>query len=159
MITNTYKSFLDKLLQDIKAKGIDVSNCNLDHIGYQCSSDLDYDGLKPDFERLGKLVSENLVGGRRVGIFELNSPLTYEDRKIPAIELIAPKENQKCPSALEHAEFVIDDDFNSFIEKYPNLNWDLTAVNQLTFPMVKLKLSETTQVKFHYRPVLEIVKK
>lgn len=116
MIIDAYKSFLDKLLQNIKDKGIDVSNYDLDHIGYQCSSDEDYDRLKPEFEKNSKSVSENIVGGRRVGIFELNSPLTYGDRKIPAIELVAPKENQKCPSSLEHAEFVIDKDFNSFVE-------------------------------------------
>ncbi|QQG41293.1 MAG: VOC family protein [Candidatus Woesebacteria bacterium] len=157
MILDNYKDFLDKLLQDIEAKGIDVSKYNLDHFGYQCSSDKDYDKLKPDVEKIAKLISENIVGGRRVGIFKLNNPLDYKDRKIEAVELVAPKEDQECPSALEHAEFVIDTDFDSFINKYSGLDWDLTAINQPTFPMVKLRLSDHTQIKFHLQPVLKIV--
>jgi predicted metalloenzyme YecM len=157
MILNGYEDFLDKLLQDIEVKGVDVSKYNLDHFGYQCSSDEDYDKLKPEFEKIAKLISENIVGGRRVGIFKFNSPLEYKNWHIQAIELVAPKEGQKCSSALEHAEFVIDTDFDTFVKKYPNLDWDLTAVSQPTFPMVKLKLSDYTQVKFHLQPVLKIV--
>lgn len=157
MILDNYKDFLDKLLQNIEVKGVDVSKYNLDHFGYQCSSNEDYDKLKPELEKTGKLISENIVGGRRVGIFKLNEPTEYKNWKIQAVELVAPKEGQECPSALEHAEFVIDTDFNSFVKKYPNLNWDLTAISQPTFPMVKLKLSDYTQVKFHLQPVLEIV--
>ena len=158
MILDNYKDFLDKLLQDIEVKGIDISKYDLDHFGYQCSSNEDYDKLKPEFEKVGKLIDEAIVGGRRVGIFKLDTPLEYKNWKIQAVEVVAPKEGQECPSALEHAEFVIDTDFNTFIKKYPNLNWDLTAINQPTFPMVKIKLSDFTQVKFHLQPVLEIVR-
>ena len=158
MVLDNYSKFLDKLFADIELKQIDVSAFNLDHIGYQCSSNDDYDVLKPEVEKIAKLASENIVGGRRVGIFQLNSPISYKERSIPAIEIIAPKEGQVCPSALEHAEFVINEDFESFVGKYPSLDWDKSKANQPTFPMVNLKLSEFTQVKFHYTPVLEIVK-
>lgn len=157
MILDNYKDFLDKLLSDIQDKGIDVVNLNLDHFGYQCSSNDDYDKLKPEVEKIAKLVSENIVGGRRVGIFQFNMPLEYGKRKIEAFEIVAPKEGQVCPSALEHAEFVIDTDFDTFVNKYPSLAWDTSKINQPTFPMVTLKLSENTQVKFHLQPVLEIV--
>lgn len=159
MILDNYKNFLDKLIKDIKEKGIDVSNLNLDHFGYQCSSNEDYDRLKPEFKKIAKLISENIVGGRRVGIFKFNTALEYKNWKIQAVELVAPKEGQNCPSALEHAEFVIDENFDSFVKKYSSLSWDLTAINQPTFPMVKLKLSDYTQVKFHLQPVLEIIGK
>lgn len=157
MILDNYKEFLDKLLSDIKEKGIDISDFYLDHFGYQCSSNEDYDRLKPELHSIAEMVSENRVGGRRVGIFKFNTPLSYNGKEILAVELVAPKEGQECPSALEHAEFVIDTDFDSFVKKYPNLDWDLTATNQPTFPMVKLKLSPNTQVKFHLQPVLEII--
>ncbi len=157
MILDNYKEFLDKLTNDIIDKGVDVSKYNLDHFGYQCSSNEDYDKLKPEFEKIGKLVDEAVVGGRRVGIFKLDNPLVYKNWNIDAVELVAPKEGQVCPSALEHAEFVIDTDFDTFVKKYPNLQWDTSKVNQPTFPMVTLKLSGATQVKFHYKPVLDIV--
>lgn len=157
MVLDNYKEFLDKLLEDIKNKGIDVSNYFLDHFGYQSSSDEDYDKLKLEFEKVAELVSENTVGGRRVGIFKFITPLLYNGKEIPAVELVAPREGQICPSALEHAEFVIDTDFNTFVSKYPNLNWDLSKIDQPIFPMVKLQLSEYTQVKFHLEPILDIV--
>jgi predicted metalloenzyme YecM len=130
----------------------------MDHIGYQTSSNADYDRLKPEFQKIGELLTEDIIGGRRVGIFKLSSSLKYKQYVISAIELIAPKEGQVCPSALEHAEFVIDRDFKSFMSCYPNLTWDTSAINQDFYAMLKLKLGKTTQVKFHRIPVLEIVK-
>lgn len=156
-INYTYKDFLDKLLQNIEIAGVDVSKYQLDHFGYQASSNEDYDKLKPEFEKIAKLVSEDIVGGRRVGIFKFDVPLEYNGQVIPAVELVAPKEGQVCQSALEHAEFVIDTDFETFVKRYPNLPWDTSKTNQPKFPMVTLRLSDSTQVKFHYKPVLEII--
>lgn len=157
MILNNYQIFLENLLHNINEKRIDVSNFELDHIGYQTSSNEDYDKLKPEFNKIGELLEEDIVGGRRVGIFKLNDPLEYGEYVIPAVELIAPKEGQVCPSALEHAEFVIDQPYEIFMNRYPNLTWDTTAINQDTFPMIKLKLDKFIQVKFHRKPILEIV--
>lgn len=159
MILDNFEQFLDKLIADIEAAGIEVTNLELDHFGYQCSSDEDYDNVKPEFEALGELVSENLVGGRRVAIVKLTEPINYKGRIIPAIEFFAPKAGQVCPSAWEHAEFVLKETFEEFMEKYPEADWIASEINQPIFPMLKLKLSDFTQVKFHYEPVLEIVKK
>ena len=157
MILENYKDFLDELIKNINEKGIDLSNFYLDHFGYQSSSNEDYDNLIPEFKKIGTMVSEHIVGGRRVGIFKLNTPIIYNGKEIPAVEVVAPKEGQVCPSALEHVEFVIDSDFDTFVKKYPGLNFDVSKVDQPTFPMVTLKLSENTQVKFHLTPLLEIV--
>ncbi|MEK7527437.1 MAG: VOC family protein [Patescibacteria group bacterium] len=158
MLLDNYISFLDLLTGKIRSFGIDVSHLNLDHFGYQASSDQDYDRLKLEFEKIGKLLSEEIVGGRRVGIFEFFTSLDYRGYPIPAVELVAPKPGQVCPSALEHVEYVIDEDFESFISKYPNLPWDKSKINQPMFPMLTLKLDDNIQVKFHYKPVLEIIK-
>lgn len=158
MILHSYQNFLAQILSEIEKRGIDISKYELDHIGYQASSNEDYDTLLPEFKKLGQMLSENSVGGRRVAVFELTEPLSYKNYSIPAIELIAPKEGQNPPSDLEHIEFVIDEKFDDFVKRYPDLPWDMTKVDQPTFPMVTLKLGDTIQVKFHYTPVLEIVK-
>jgi len=159
MILDKFNSFLDTCFEKIEEFGIDISKYELDHIAYQASSDSDYDKLMPEFLKVGKLVKEAIVGGRRVGIFELKDPLKYKSYLIPCIELIAPTKGQKCPSAPEHFEFVIDEKFEDFMKRYPNLDWDVSAIDQPVFPMIKLKLTGYTQVKFHYKPVLDIVKK
>lgn len=158
MILDNYKLFLDNFFEKLQEFKIDVTKYQLDHLGYQASSNSDYDRLKPQFRKIGKEMPEQMVGGRRVGIFKLNQPLQYKNYSIPAVELVAPKTNQVCPSALEHAEFVINEDFESLTKKYPALNWNKTKINQPKFPMVTLKLDDHIQIKFHYQPVLEIVK-
>ncbi len=158
MVLDNYTTFIEGILKKINEFGIDVSDLNMDHIGYQASSNEDYDNLRTDFDKIGDYVSEKIVGGRRVGIYKLKEPLRYKQYVNEAIELVAPKEGQKCSSGLDHVEFVLKETFDSFMKKYPNLSWDTSKTNQPMFPMITLKLSNTTQVKFHYTPVLEIVK-
>lgn len=157
MVLDGYENFISQILADLKRLKIDVSKLDMDHIGYQASSNEDYDRLVSEFKKVGEFVSEKIVGGRRVGIFKLNNPLKHKHYVSKAIELIAPKEGQVCPSALEHVEFVIKETFEEFMAKYPDLPWDRSKVYQPEFPMITLKLSGHTQVKFHYTPVLEIV--
>lgn len=158
MVLDTYTPFIEGILKKINDLGIDVSDLNMDHIGYQASSNQDYDDLRKEFDEIGDYVSEKIVGGRRVGIYKLREPLRYKQYTNEAIELVAPKEGQICPSGLEHVEFILKETFDSFMKKYPNLSWDTSKTNQPMFPMINLKLSDSTQVKFHYKPVLEIVK-
>jgi len=159
MVLENSSSFLDRLFGKINELGVDISKFDLDHIAYQASSDENYDSIKPTLLKIAELVDENIVGGRRVGLFKLDKPLIYRHYSVPALELVAPKEGQICPSALEHVEFVIDESFDSFMKKYPNLNWDISAVNQPIFPMIKLEIDRHVRVKFHYEPVLEIVRR
>lgn len=157
MILDNYETFIEKILRKLDELGIDVSGLNMDHIGYQASSNEDYDKLITEFDEIGKRMSEAIVWGRRVGIYKLNKPLRLRQYINTAIELIAPKDGQVCLSALEHVEFVIDD-FENFMKKYPNIQWDTSAISQPDFPMIKLKLDKNLQVKFHLTPVLEIVR-
>lgn len=157
MILDNYNTFIEKILQKLNELSIDVSDLNMDHIGYQASSNEDYNRLRAEFNGLGVRISEEIVGGRRLGIYKLNNPLHFQQYTNTAIELVAPKEGQICPSALEHVEFVLKESFESFLKRYPNVSWDTSAVNQPDFPMIKLKLNTYVQVKFHLTPVLEII--
>ncbi|NMB57168.1 VOC family protein [Candidatus Beckwithbacteria bacterium] len=155
MIIDNYQNFLDQIFQQIKKNKIDVSALQLDHLGYQASSDKDYDRLKPEFLEFAKLKKESLVGERRVGIFELNSSLFYQNYKICAIELIAPKKEQKCDSSFEHAEFVIKESFEDFIKKYPQIDWNIEAMKRDIYAKVQLKLPNGLGVKFHRASILQ----
>ncbi|MCR4329573.1 MAG: VOC family protein [Candidatus Roizmanbacteria bacterium] len=157
MILNNYKQFIKEVLQKIDTLGIDVSTLHMDHIGYQASSDENYDTLKKLFEKFGTIVSEELVGNRRVGIYKLKSPLLYQPYIISAIELIAPKEGQRCISGLEHVEFVLNESFSSFMKRYPDIPWDTSAMNRVDFPMIKVQLDTYLQAKFHHKSVLEMM--
>lgn len=156
MILNNLSSFLDKLLEEINKVGIDVSNYELDHIAYQASSNEDYDGLRPEFLKMGELLREDLVSGRRVGILKLNEPLDYKNYEISALELIAPKKGQKIKSSLQHAEFVIDESLRSFVDKHPNVNWNTSAIDREPYSHLVVSFEDIV-VKFHPRSILDIV--
>jgi len=158
-ILKNYQTFLDKLFEKLIELKLDFSNLKLDHIGYQASSTEDYNNLKSEFLKLGKLVDENIVGNRRVTILKLKTPLPYKKYLIKVIELVEPKKDQTCPSGFEHIELILKEDFKSFMQKYPNLKWDTRAIDRDIFPMLILKLGNNMQIKFPKNPVLEAVKK
>ncbi len=152
-------NFLDRLFEDLEKVGIDVSNLEMDHIAYKTSSEKEYFDLMPDFLKIGSLVKESIVRERRVGIFKLNKPWYYKDYTISAVELIAPKKDEIIKPGFEHAEFVLNESYKSFMKRTPNLDWDITVMNSDLFSMIKLKLMNNMQVKFHQIPILEIVEK
>lgn len=99
--------FLDAFFEQIAAADLDISGLALDHIAYQASSSDQYETLKPIFAEQGQLVSEEVVGERRVAI-SLTQPIQYKTYAIPAMEIIEPKVGQVCESGFQHAEFVTD---------------------------------------------------
>ncbi|MBN2016295.1 VOC family protein [Candidatus Dojkabacteria bacterium] len=154
MILSDYKNFLDKLFSELNSLEIDVSDFKLDHIAYKVASDEEYDDLKPQFMKIGKEVREVIVGGRRVGVFKLHKELPYKQYRISAVELIAPEKGERVVSGFEHAEFVIDESFKSFMDRYPDLAWNTSALSRDKYQMLKLKLDGGMQVKFPRKSIL-----
>jgi predicted metalloenzyme YecM len=115
--------------------------------------------LKPEVSKFAVLRKENIVRGRPVDVYELTPAWNYKQYKISAIELIGPKEGDVLSTGFEHAEFVLKNGFQDFLDKYPDLDWDTSIMNANEFPMIKLKLEEDMQVKFHLEPILEIIRK
>jgi len=149
-----HKEFLDEINSKITQLGIDISKAKLDHIAYQASSSDEYDKLKPQFVKIAELMKEPIVGGRRVGVFKFSKPLKYKDDSISAIELIEPKADQNLKSGLEHAEYLLPESLEDFMKKYPDIDWDTSALNRNEFPMLILKLNDSMRVKFPRNPIL-----
>ncbi|MFC1780545.1 VOC family protein [Patescibacteria group bacterium] len=159
MILSNYKTFLDKLFQKLNEKGIDVSNYELDHLGYISPFGEEYDKVKQEVLEIADLDHESEVGQWLVSAYKLKTPLIYKNYKIHAIELITPKDGSKVKSGFEHVEFVLNESFDSLIAKYPNLNWDISKIKRKEYSMLKLKLSDDMQVKFPRKSVLRKSKK
>jgi len=141
-------AFLDNLVTKVEDMGIYLNGAKLDHIAYQTGTKEEYDKLKPEFERIAKLMKEPLVGGRRIGVFKFTKPLKYKDQSIDAIELIEPKDGQRVSSGLEHAEYLLPMSLEKFIDKYPDIDWNTRALNRDKFPMLILDLTDSMRVKF-----------
>ncbi len=59
MIMDNYSDFLDKWFSEIEKLGIDISDFNLDHLGYSVDSEKEYDETKSEFLSFGKLFRSN----------------------------------------------------------------------------------------------------
>jgi len=153
------RRFLDSFFEQINEVGIDISTYDLDHIAYQASSSDDYNKHKIEFSKIGKEVSEKIIGNRRVAIFKLNNPIKYKKYLIPVLELIEQKENQECNSQFQHAEFIVDMPFENYISKYPRINWDKSSMNRSEFSHLKLNFKNGLTLKFLKQPILEILQK
>lgn len=157
IILESFPRFLDDFFGRLASTGIEVNGLEMDHIGYQAQSDAEFDELKPIFLKEGALASEEIVNGRRVAIVKLNQPWVYKDRVIPAVECYAPKPDQQVCAGWEHAEFVVPEGFEPLMNCYPTLDWITTDMSSPSFAQVKLKLGEDMMVKFHLKPILEMV--
>jgi predicted metalloenzyme YecM len=155
MIVDDYRKFLDEFFEKFDQLQVDASTYLMDHIAYQASSAEDYDRVVNELSQLGKMTREARVEKRRVGIFKLSTPLVYKHYTIPALEVVEPKQGKIHQSGFHHAEFVIDEDLQSFANRYPVVAWDLNAISRAEFPKVQLEFQGGLGVKFHTTPVLE----
>src|SRR5262245_29489861 len=117
------KNFLQDFIKEINAIGIDVSGLQIDHIAYSTANSSEYDNLVTLFKKRGALMGEPIIGGRRVGVFKFNEPLSWEGHAINSMELIEPKTGEETISGWEHAEFLVDD-YDEVLGLYPKLNWN-----------------------------------
>lgn len=159
MILSNYEEFLDQIIEKIKQKGIDASELTIDHLGYQASSEIDFDEKKAELHEFGEIKHNVQVGDRRVAIFKFFNPLKYQKQLITAVEIVSPKKNQSVESAWEHVEIVLNVSLEKFMQKYPKIDWDTSAIDRDIFPMLILKLDDKTKVKFPRRAVLEEVER
>lgn len=155
MITYNLKPFIEQKLKQLDIQNIDVSNLELDHFGYQTSSKEDYDNKALEVTSIAKRKSENIVSGRRVGIYKLYDPYMFEDYTVQGFELVEPREGQLCNSQLDHLEFVLKGSFQDLIDKNPAVNWDRTAINRPEFAKLTVKFDDGTSVKFHLKNIFE----
>ncbi len=148
--------FFNLFFKHIQNAGLDISGLSLDHLAYQAASKQDYEQHLSEFSELGELVSEEIIGDRRVAVIKLDEPLIYKNYSVPALELIEPKEGQKCKSDFQHAEFVVNQPFENYIAQYPDLAWDTSSMGRDEFSHLKLHFENGLTLKFLQRPILEL---
>lgn len=144
-----YEAFFDTIFENLNKLGIDVAGYECDHVGVRTASLDDYETLKKELANDGVMVGEPEVVGRAIAIFKLNQPLTYKIFTIPALELLAPKETDNYQNGPEHLEFVINESFEEFLKKYPNIEFETYRLERKNNPEIKLYFPDKTSVKFH----------
>ena len=155
MITDKLQAFIKQKLEQLHSLNLDVTALELDHFGYQTSSKEDYESKTNEVKSIAIRKSENIVSGRRVGIYKLNDTYVCENYKVIGFELVEPKENQICNSQLDHVEFVLNCSFEDYISKNKKVKWDTTAMTRPEFAKLIINFEDGTSVKFHLKNIFE----
>lgn len=149
--------FLDQLFAHIAKDSIDISEYFMDHICYRVATLLEYEDMRVKIAKIATLLTEKEIGGRPISTYKLTDPLTYWDRIVDIIEIPSPKEGSPYPTGWEHAEFVIDEPFDTFLARYPHLEWDTRALVKPINADVSRKY-DGMSVKFHLQSLEYVVK-
>ncbi|GAM17910.1 hypothetical protein SAMD00019534_010850, partial [Acytostelium subglobosum LB1] len=174
-IIGDYNIFLRILLRHLRESGINVDSLVSDHLCYRVSSQEIYQTKKSEFlSNNHTLLAETMVNGRLICTFKLSQPLVYHDtvtgttRTIELVELPSPKPNRPQLDGLEHTEFVIDEDFQKFIERHRDVmrgQWVLQALNKELNADVETEFEpshlmaerRTFSAKFHHQTLEKVI--
>jgi predicted metalloenzyme YecM len=148
-IIGNYENFLTDILKRITAAGFDLDDfVQIDHLCYRTSTLENYHQKKEELSKVSLFLGENQVNGRPISIFRLKQPIIYQQWRIDALELPAPKEGKPFKDGLEHIELVLYDDIPTFLKKYADKQFDMRAADRGINPEIGLQLGKYS-VKFH----------
>lgn len=149
--------FLDTIFQYLAQQGIEVASFELDHICYRVETDERYEHLKKELSSIGSLLIESQIGGRSIASFKLTDPIIYKTRKIEVVELPAPKKGSYYQEGFEHVEFVIDLPFETFMQRYPTLNFITKDLKKSVNQGITLKETDFS-IKFHHHTLEYVIR-
>jgi uncharacterized protein len=150
-------TFLNDTFQGLKKQGVDLTGLEVDHVCYRTLTEENYKKIKNYFRTRGKLLVESMVGGRMIATYEFELPLEYQGYKIPLIEVPAPKTGSHYREGFEHIEVVIQESFETFMQKYPQLKFDTSAMSKELNAEIRVKLDQFISVKFHKQSLKEVI--
>jgi predicted metalloenzyme YecM len=149
-------TFLDSLFENLENDGIEVDQFEMDHICYRVETNEDFHKKKEEWASFTSLFHESIIGARPIAILKLNKPWEYRGRSIQFIELPAPKPNRFYPEGFEHAEFVIDSSFKTFLLKYEKFEFNKKGMSKTLNADVK-RMYEQLSVKFHKLAIDKVI--
>lgn len=148
-IIGNYSIFIDSVEKKLVENGFDLNDFSqMDHICYRTVSEANYIKKKEELNSVAGLLGEALVNDRLIAVFRLNKPIVQGKWRVDCVELPAPKENSPFREGLEHAELVIYDDKDKFLEKYKDKNFEMKSADRGINPEIGFMFDEYA-VKFH----------
>lgn len=135
-----FREFERKILELAQQVQVDLAAYTIDHVSLRVNSEESAKIWLMKLLKCGKILSDNVVNGRKIYLIELFIPLTFANQQIHIIELPFPKDKTYPQESWEHIEIVLP-----FLEKETIPCW-INRVKQLFLlgnnPILKLKISE-----------------
>ena len=168
----TARAFLDDWYGRLERAGLagevrSESNVQIDHVCFRCSSESSYRDALARLGRAGHVVAgAGIVGGREITTVRLRPPILWRGFEVPAVEVPMPKKGRPKPDGWEHAEVALMrggiegvEHLEALRTKYPDVPWDAKGLGKALNPELSCVLAgePAAAVKFHHRPLLEVV--
>lgn len=152
---NTYAQ---ETLSQVKEKfGLELYNVFVDHRCMRVDSVLLYQNIKNQLHATwGNHLSEKIVAGRNISIFDcpwLQSDVLKYDT---LIELPAPKETHHYLNGRQHIEVVVPD-VDTLLKQYPHLTWDLSWYKKTYNRDISLFIDNNHEIKFHEQSLRQVL--
>lgn len=106
-LRSQWHSFAKNMLEYTEMLGLNDSDLICDHVALRVNTVASAKSLLAEWQKLGQVISDNIINGRPIYIIELNEPLTLGDWKIDCVELPFPGEKQYPQEGWEHIELVL----------------------------------------------------
>ncbi|OTA16318.1 metal-binding protein [Xenorhabdus vietnamensis] len=100
-------SFEQKLKQFGEHLGLELARYSVDHISLRCNETSIADRWRQGFLQCGQLISESMINGRPICLFELEQPIVLLGWQIDCVELPYPSKKHYVHEGWEHVEFVL----------------------------------------------------
>nr|WP_274724815.1 VOC family protein [Xenorhabdus bovienii] len=99
--------FEQKLKQFEGHLGLHFEQYSADHISLRCNESKIADRWRKGFLQCSQLISESIINGRPICLFDLNQPIVLLDWKIDCVELPYPSQKHYVHQGWEHVELVL----------------------------------------------------
>lgn len=177
-LRNRVPEFLETVVESLREKGVDVTDCAPDHVCWRTETVEEYNNLVAALrasEQQCALLIESEIGGRSIATFRLLEGIQVLNAKhsVSIVEIPAPKEGRSYSSGLEHVEFVIpstagpspvnDAAHRAHLQRWmeqhgtTSLEWNTKALSKGINPDVSLAIGESCRVKFHVVPLDKVI--
>ena len=78
--------FLMVLTEKTKNLGIDITQQEIDHVCYRCSTVSEYQRVCADLQEYGEILLNSMIGGRPIAMVSLSEPILYSHWSVRCIE-------------------------------------------------------------------------
>ena len=136
-------TFERKIQHLAKEMTIDLSDYEIDHLALRVNSEQNAKNWLILLLKCGKILSDNIVNGRKIYLVKLAKPIKFAHQFVDVIELPFPKNKQYPVEGWEHIEVVIpflpNESINEWVQRI-NMRFLWSELTQLTIKVSEPKV-------------------
>ncbi|MFZ7343239.1 VOC family protein [Avibacterium volantium] len=116
-----FAKFEQHILQLAEKMALPLQDYVIDHLAVRVNSEQSAQRWLSELLKCGKILSDNLVNGRKIYLIQLDMPLIFANQQVQVVELPFPKNKQYPQEGWEHIEavmpFLPKETANAWIER------------------------------------------